>query len=43
MAQKCDFCLLVPSVDTPRIQESHIFAWHYICGAVEQALFPHEP
>ena len=39
MAPKCDLCLVVPSADTPRIQEAHEFAWHAICGMVEQALF----
>ena len=36
----CDYCFAVPSADTPRIQESHIFVWHVICGVVEQTLFP---
>ena len=40
MGSKSDICLVVPSSDTPRIQESHIFVWHYICGIVEQKLFP---
>jgi D-sedoheptulose 7-phosphate isomerase len=40
MGPKCDLCLVVPSADTPRIQESHIFVWHVICGVVEQNLFP---
>jgi D-sedoheptulose 7-phosphate isomerase len=40
MGLKCDLCLVVPSTDTPRIQESHIFVWHVICGIVEQNLFP---
>ncbi len=40
MGAKCDLCLIVPSADTPRIQESHIFVWHVICGAVERTLFP---
>ena len=39
MAPKCDLCLVVPSADTPRIQEAHEFVWHAICGMVEQALF----
>ena len=39
MAPKCDLCLVVPSVDTPRVQEVHEFVWHVICGMVEQALF----
>jgi D-sedoheptulose 7-phosphate isomerase len=39
MAPKCDLCLVVPSADTPRVQEVHEFVWHAICGMVEQALF----
>jgi D-sedoheptulose 7-phosphate isomerase len=39
MALKCDLCLVVPSADTPRVQEVHEFVWHVICGMVEQALF----
>jgi D-sedoheptulose 7-phosphate isomerase len=39
MASKCDLCLVVPSADTPRVQEVHEFVWHAICGMVEQALF----
>jgi D-sedoheptulose 7-phosphate isomerase len=39
MAPKCDLCLIVPSADTPRVQEVHEFVWHVICGLVEQALF----
>jgi Phosphoheptose isomerase len=39
MSPKCDLCLVVPSSDTPRIQESHIFIWHVICGIVEQSLY----
>jgi len=40
MGAKCDMCLVVPSADTPRIQESHIFVWHVICDAVERTIFP---
>ena len=39
MAVKCDLCLVVPSADTPRVQEVHEFVWHVLCGMVEQALF----
>ena len=28
MAPKCDLCLVVPSADTPRVQEVHEFVWH---------------
>jgi D-sedoheptulose 7-phosphate isomerase len=35
----CDYCLQVPSMSTPRIQESHIMLGHIICGIVEGTLF----
>lgn len=34
-----DYCLRVPSKDTPRIQESHILLGHIICELVESKLF----
>ena len=34
-----DYCLKVPSTDTPRIQESHILLGHIICELVESKLF----
>ncbi len=33
-----DICLMVPSDDTPRIQESHITIIHIICKLIEDAL-----
>lgn len=39
MRELCDYCLCVPSVDTPRIQEAHILIGHTICAMVESALF----
>jgi D-sedoheptulose 7-phosphate isomerase len=39
LAPKCDICLVVPSADTPRVQEVHEFVWHAICGMVENTLF----
>jgi D-sedoheptulose 7-phosphate isomerase len=39
MERLCDYCLQVPSVSTPRIQESHIMLGHIICGIVENTLF----
>ncbi len=39
MGPKCDLCLAIPSAETPRIQECHQFAWHFICGRVEETLF----
>lgn len=34
-----DICLIVPSNNTPRIQEAHITIGHIICGIVERELF----
>jgi D-sedoheptulose 7-phosphate isomerase len=39
LAPNCDICLVVPSADTPRVQEVHEFIWHVLCGMVEQTLF----
>ena len=33
-----DISVSVPSDETPRIQEAHIFAWHIICELVETEL-----
>ena len=35
----CDYCLDVPSADTPKIQEGHAVLGHILCGLVERALF----
>lgn len=35
----CDFTILAPSNDTPRIQECHIIIGHIICEIVEKTLF----
>ncbi len=35
----CDLALVVPSDDTPRIQEGHIAIIHIVCDLVEKALF----
>jgi D-sedoheptulose 7-phosphate isomerase len=34
-----DYCICVPSRDTPRIQEAHMLVGHILCELVEQALF----
>ncbi len=34
-----DYCLCMPSDDTPRVQEGHILAGHILCEMVEEALF----
>lgn len=39
MTQLCDMVLMAQSLDTPRIQEVHIFCAHVICEMVERRLF----
>lgn len=34
-----DYCIQIPSSDTPRIQEGHIMIGHIICEIVEKELF----
>jgi len=34
-----DYCLKIPSTDTPRIQEGHITVGHIVCYLVEKELF----
>ncbi|KAF0178655.1 MAG: D-sedoheptulose 7-phosphate isomerase [Nitrospirae bacterium] len=38
-AGKCDIAFVVPSEDTPRVQETHITLAHVICQMVEEILF----
>ncbi|WP_104757974.1 D-sedoheptulose 7-phosphate isomerase [Helicobacter salomonis] len=37
MRALCDCLLVVPSTDTPRIQEMHILLIHLLCDAIEKA------
>ena len=39
IAHHCDIPLVVPSADTPRIQEGHIAIIHIVCDLVEKSLF----
>ncbi len=39
MAEICDYCIKVPSNETPRVQEVHILIGHIICAVVEEAIF----
>jgi D-sedoheptulose 7-phosphate isomerase len=39
MSHLCDLCLMIPSDETPRIQEAHILIGHIICSSVEISLF----
>jgi D-sedoheptulose 7-phosphate isomerase len=38
LAKAADFAIIVPSANTPRIQEGHITIGHIICEIVEKAL-----
>jgi D-sedoheptulose 7-phosphate isomerase len=35
LSELCKFNLVIPSNDTPRIQEAHIFIGHCLCGMLE--------
>ncbi|HEY8354192.1 MAG TPA: D-sedoheptulose 7-phosphate isomerase [Methylophilaceae bacterium] len=35
LATLCDYNLIMPSADTPRIQEAHIFIGHSLCNLLE--------
>ena len=39
MKEYSDILINVPSIDTPRIQESHIMIGHIICELVEHNMF----
>ena len=39
MKELCDYCICIPSNETPRIQESHILIGHIICAVVEEDIF----
>ena len=39
MGAMADYALIVPSNDTPRIQESHILIGHILCDIIEKELF----
>lgn len=39
LTKKCDIAFVVPSQDTPRIQETHITLGHVLCQMVEEILF----
>ncbi len=40
LAAVTDVCIMVPSTDTPRVQEACMHLGHSICELVEAALFP---
>lgn len=39
MSNICDYCIKVPSSETPRIQECHILIGHIICAVIEESIF----
>ena len=39
MKNVCDYCICMPSNETPRIQEGHILIAHTICAVVEEFRF----
>lgn len=39
LKDEADYCICIPSRDTPRIQEGHILVGHVLSELVEQALF----
>jgi D-sedoheptulose 7-phosphate isomerase len=39
MPPLCDYCIRIPSQETPKIQEGHIVVGHIICGLIERELF----
>ena len=39
MKSECDISIIVPSGDTPRIQEAHLVVCHIICELIEEELF----
>jgi D-sedoheptulose 7-phosphate isomerase len=40
LAALADIAFVVPTKQTPRIQETHITLGHVLCELVEDALFP---
>lgn len=42
MKDLCDYCIYVPSSETPRIQEAHILIGHILCSMIEKAMFGEE-
>ncbi len=39
MKAHCDYCIRVPSKETPRVQEAHIMIAHILCGIIEETIF----
>lgn len=43
LKNEVDFCIKVPSTNTPRIQECHITIGHILCSLIEKEIFGHVP
>ncbi len=43
MAQLCDYAIIIPSEDTPIIQEGHKIIGHIICQLIEKQLLNNSP
>ena len=39
MKKDCDVLIIIPSDETPRIQEAHVLIYHIICEIVEKEIF----
>ncbi|MCD6039905.1 MAG: gmhA 2 [Gammaproteobacteria bacterium] len=39
MAERCDFLVNIPSIETPKIQEGHILLGHIICALIEEEIY----
>ena len=39
MKNEADISIIIPSNDTPRVQESHIMIGHILCGLIEENIF----
>lgn len=39
LTESADYCIRVPALETPRIQECHILIGHTICAVVEKLMF----
>ncbi len=42
LAEMCTHNIVIPSADTPRIQEAYMLLGHILCEWVEGKMFPHE-
>lgn len=42
MSELCDYVIIVPDHETPRIQEGHMVLGHILCGILESAMYPAE-